>query len=130
MLCLSRGDGRSYVVKKSLSSGSRSAAPSKVTNYHSNRSVRGPWPTTLMYVYVLCVWSALIFMTFYLWLLGKIPSHTDHIYDFGRNMGGRQAIYFMGFANTLLCSWNYFNARMPGCALYRVPSQSDNMYYK
>ena len=30
---------------------------------------------------ILCVWSALIFMTFYLWLLGKIPYHTDHIYD-------------------------------------------------
>ena len=44
-------------------------------------------------------------MTFYLWLLGKIPCHTDHIYDFGGNIGGRQAIY-MGFADTLL---NYTN---------------------
>ena len=26
---------------------------------------------------------------FYLWLLGKIPCHTDHIYDFGGNIGGR-----------------------------------------
>ena len=29
---------------------------------------------------------------FYSRLLGKIPCHTDHIYDFGRNIGGRQAI--------------------------------------
>ena len=35
--------------KKMLSSGS----PSKVTNYYSNRSVRGPWPTTSMY-FVFC----------------------------------------------------------------------------
>ena len=41
---------RSFAKKKSLSSGSRSAAPSKVTNYCSYRSVRDPWPTTSMYL--------------------------------------------------------------------------------
>ena len=39
-------------------------------------------------------------MTFYvLRLLGKIPCHTDHIYDFGGNISGRQAIN-MGFTTT------------------------------
>ena len=28
----------------------------------------------------------------HLWLLGKIPCHTDHIYDFEENIGGRQAM--------------------------------------
>ena len=53
MLCLSRGEDRSYVPgsidqTRSLSSGSRNAAPSKLT--YSNRSVRGPWPTTSIYL--------------------------------------------------------------------------------
>ena len=31
-------------------------------------------------------------MTVFLRLLGKIPCHTDHFYDFGGNIDGRQAI--------------------------------------
>ena len=81
------------VQKETLSSGSRSAAPSKVTNYY----FRGPWPTISMYL----VRLVRTHIYDYLWPLGKIPCHTDHIYDFGRNIVGRQAIY-MGFANTLL----------------------------
>ena len=38
---------------------------------------------------ILYAWFALTFMTFYLWILGKIPCHTDHINDFGINVGGR-----------------------------------------
>ena len=34
-------------------------------------------------------------------LLGKIPCHTDHVYDFGGNIGGRQAIN-MGFRKALV----------------------------
>ena len=81
MLCLSRRDDRSYVVakQKSLLSGSRSAAPSKVTHTYD-----------------------FLFMAFF---VGQNPMScsTDHINDFGRNIGGRQAIYwYMGFVNTLL----------------------------
>ena len=46
-------DNRSYPVlqkKKSLSSGSRSTASSKVTNHYGNRSIRSPWPTASMYL--------------------------------------------------------------------------------
>ena len=67
------------VAKKSLLSGSRSAVPSKVTNYFCNRDQFGVLDQP--HRCILCVWSALIPMTFYLWLLGKIPCHTDHIYQ-------------------------------------------------
>ena len=50
-------------TKKSLSSDSRSTAPSKVTNYHSNRPVRGPWPTTSTCC-ILYVWYAFLLTAF------------------------------------------------------------------
>ena len=67
-----------------------------IINY-SNRSVRGHWLTTSMYLVRLVRTHIYEFL---LWFLGKISCHTDHIYDFGINIGGRQAIY-MGFANNL-----------------------------
>ena len=89
---------RSCKKQKSLSSGSRSAAPCKVLIIIEIDQFGVPGQPHRC---ILCVWSTLILKTFYLWLLGKIPCHTDHIYDLGRNIGGRQAIY-MGFANTLI----------------------------
>ena len=90
---------RRVAKKQSLSSGSRSAAPSKVTNYYSNRSVRGPWPTISMYLVRLVRTHIYDFLSS-VWLLGKLPCHIDHIYDFGRNISGRQPIY-MAFANAI-----------------------------
>ena len=127
MLCTSRGNDRSCVVqqlqkKKSPSSGSRSAAPSKVTNYctwyYSNTvdqfGVLGQ-PHRSMYLVRLVrthIYDFLQYLT-----LGQNPTSSipiiftsySIIYDFGRNIGGRQAIYiilylvlFMDFANTLI----------------------------
>ena len=81
--------------KKMLSSGSRSAGPSKVTNYsiviYQFGVVDQSIPSRYWYVR-----STPIIMTFYLRLLGKISCH---IYNFGGNIGGQQAL--KGFAKTL-----------------------------
>ena len=86
ILCLSIGDGlvpygdylyNSVAKTKLLSSRSRSAAPSKVTNYFSisldKFGVVDQPPRTHNY-------------DFLLRLLGQIPCHTDHIYS------GRQTL--------------------------------------
>ena len=67
-------------TKKSLSSDSRSTAPIVIDQF----GVLGQ-PHR-------CAVSSTSGTHFYSRLLGKIPCHTDHIYDIGRNIGGRQAI--------------------------------------